>query len=100
MGANPQHDEPLRLLNTVGISLWVSQGLNLDTIGFLDFVGCSVADENGLASPFDNDLVVSHVRQKKKKLYILVWGSSEVYVLALGDGGEVEFNLGHSKDVG
>lgn len=56
MGANPQHDEPFRLLDAVGISLRVSQGFDLDGVGFLDLVGCSVADEDGLASPFDNDL--------------------------------------------
>lgn len=57
MGTNPQHDEPLWFLDTVCVGLWVSQGLDLDGVGFLDFVGCSVADEDGLASPFDNDLL-------------------------------------------
>lgn len=57
MGANPQHDEPLWFLDTVCVGLRVSQGLDLDGVGFLDFVGCSVADEDGLASPFDNDLL-------------------------------------------
>lgn len=58
MSANPQHDEPFRLLGALGISLRVSQRLDLYGVGLLDLVGCSVADEDGLASPFDNDLDV------------------------------------------
>lgn len=56
MSADTQHDQPFRLLNAVRIGLRVSQGLNLDGVGLFDLVGCSVADEDGLASPFDNDL--------------------------------------------
>lgn len=56
MGADSQHNEPLGLLDTFGIGLGVSQRLNLDGVGLLNFVGCSVADEDGLSSPFDNDL--------------------------------------------
>lgn len=60
MGADSQHDEPLGLLDTLGIGLGVSQRLNLDGVGLLNLVGCSVADENGLSSPFDNDLYFFH----------------------------------------
>lgn len=96
MGADPQHDEPLRLLGAVGISLRVPQGLDLDSVGLLDLVGCSVADEDGLASPFDNDLDV----------FSRVSGSScsgggdgrgwagKTYVLAFGDGGEIDLDFG------
>lgn len=51
-----QHDKPLRLLNTVGISLWVTQRFNLDAVGLTYLVGGTVADEHRLATPFDNDL--------------------------------------------
>jgi hypothetical protein len=50
------HDQPLRLLNTVGIGLRIPQCLDLDALGFLDLCGGSVADEDRLASPFDDDL--------------------------------------------
>lgn len=98
MGADPQHDEPFRLLDAVGISLRVSQGLDLDGVGFLDLVGCSVADEDGLASPFDNDLDdESHV-----SVEVRGGGGGEggSYVLAFGDCREVDLNLGHGQDVG
>lgn len=48
----------------------------LDRFGLLDLVFCSVTDEDGLASPFDDD------------------------VLAFGDGGQIDFNLGLSQHIG
>ena len=50
------HDQPLRLLDTVCILLRVSQDRDLDVLGLLDLIGCAVADEDGLASPFDDHL--------------------------------------------
>lgn len=74
--ADSQHDEPLWLLDTVGVLLRITERLNLDGIRFFDFGGGTVADEDGLTTPFDDD------------------------ILALGDGGEVNLDLGHSEDVG
>ena len=56
---NTNHDQPLRLLDTVLIPLGISQRLDFHVLGFLDFVGSSVADEDGLASPFDDNLFPS-----------------------------------------
>ena len=50
------HDQPLRFLNTILILLGIPQCLNLDVLGLLDLVRGSVANEDWLASPFDNDL--------------------------------------------
>lgn len=102
MGANPQHDEPFGLLDAVGVGLRVSQGFDLDGVGFLDLVGCSVADEDGLASPFDNDLRASHVSVEESVVDKArrEEGGGESYVLAFGDCREVDLNLGHGQDVG
>jgi hypothetical protein len=55
--ADAQHDEPFGLLDTVRVGLGVAQGFPLGVFGFLDFALGAVADEDGLASPFDNDLL-------------------------------------------
>lgn len=73
--ADSHHDEPLWPLDTVGVLLGITEGLDLDGVGFFNFGGGAVADEDGLTTPFDDD------------------------VLALGDGSEVNLNLGHGKDV-
>lgn len=99
MSANPQHDEPFWLLGAFGISLRVSQGLDLYGVGLLDLVGCSVTDEDGLASPFDNDLDVCLACQWEE-VRVLMMGRGKSYVLAFGDCGEVDLNLGHGQDVG
>lgn len=52
------HDQPFWLLDTVSIGLWISQSLNLDVLGLLNLVGGSVSDEDGLTTPFDNDLLL------------------------------------------
>lgn len=54
--ADAQHDQPLWLLYTVAVGLRVAQGLPVDLFGFLNFVLGAVADEDGLAAPFDDDL--------------------------------------------
>lgn len=76
MCANAQHDQPFGLLYTILVGLGVSQGSNVNLVGLVDLVGCSVSDEDGLSSPFDDD------------------------VLAFGDGVEIDLDLGHSQDVG
>jgi len=61
MRADAQHDEPLGLLHAVRVGLRIAQALPLGVFGFLDLVGCAVADEDGLSTPLDDDLRV-HVR--------------------------------------
>lgn len=57
VGANAQHDEPLGVLDAVGILLGVAQGRDLHLVGLVDLIGSAVADEDGLAAPLDNDLL-------------------------------------------
>ena len=71
-----QHDEPLRLLDSVGIRLGVTESLPLGVLGLLDLVGGTVSDEDGLSSPLDDD------------------------VLALGDGGGVAVVAGATEGRG
>jgi len=71
-----QHDEPLRLLDTVRIWLWISESLPLGVLGLLDLILGTVSDEDWLSSPLDDD------------------------VLALWDSSEVDFNLGLSQYIG
>lgn len=62
-----QHDKPLGLLDTVVISLGISQTGDIDLVGGVDLVLGSVSDENGLATPLDDDLEsVSAVPNTKK----------------------------------
>jgi hypothetical protein len=56
VAARTNHDQPFWLLNTVFIPFGISQCLDFDVLGFLDLVCGSVADEDWLATPFDNDL--------------------------------------------
>ena len=70
-----QHDEPLGLLDSVRVGLGVAESLPLGVLGLLDLVGGTVSDEDGLSSPLDDD------------------------VLALGDGGKIDLNLGLSQDI-
>lgn len=57
VGADTQHDQPLGALDTVLIGLGVSKGRDVDFVGLVDLVLGSVTDEDGLASPFDDDLM-------------------------------------------
>lgn len=50
------HDKPLWLLNTFLILLRISEFGDINTLGFGDLISGTVADEDGLSSPFDNDL--------------------------------------------
>lgn len=74
-GKNTQHDEPLGLLDSVRVGLGVTESLPLGVLGLLDLVGGTVSDEDGLSSPLDDD------------------------VLALGDGGKINLNLGLGQDI-
>src|SRR3954454_22506171 len=56
MCTNAQHDEPFWSLHPFGIGLGVTQLLYVDRFRLFDFVGGAVADEDRLASPFDNYL--------------------------------------------
>jgi hypothetical protein len=51
-----QHDEPLRLSGTGAVLLGVSERRNVDLVGLVDLVLGSVSDEDGLASPLDDNL--------------------------------------------
>lgn len=50
------HNQPIWLLHTLSIGLWVTQRLNLDVLGLGDLAGGAVTDENWLTTPFDDDL--------------------------------------------
>lgn len=56
VGADTQHDQPLGLLNAVGVLLGVAEGFPFGVFCFFDLGVGTVADEDGLASPFDDDL--------------------------------------------
>ena len=62
--ARTQHDQPFRLLDTGRVGLGVSQRLPLGILSLLDLVLGTVSDEDGLASPLDNDL--SHISPRKR----------------------------------
>lgn len=51
-----QHNQPLGLLDPIFIWLWITEGLPVYFVGFVDLVLCPVADEDGLAAPFDDYL--------------------------------------------
>jgi hypothetical protein len=51
-----QHDQPLGLLDTITVLLRVSQRLPLCVLGLLNLVLGAVSDEDGLATPLDDDL--------------------------------------------
>lgn len=56
IGLLTQHDKPFGVFDTVRIWLGVSKVFPLGLLGFLNFTGSSVTDENGLSSPFDDYL--------------------------------------------
>jgi hypothetical protein len=55
-GVHTQHDKPLGVLDTLIVGLGVSQASNVDLVGSVNFVLGSVSDEDGLATPLDDDL--------------------------------------------
>jgi hypothetical protein len=105
LGVPTQHDKPLRLLNTVFIGLRITERGDIDLVGFGDLVLGTVADEDGLSTPLDDDLVipstlVSHFQGLPPKAVPMNSEMSLTYVLALRDGVEVDLNLGHGQNVG
>ena len=89
-----QHDQPLGLLDTVAVGLGVTQRLPLGVLGLLDFALGAVTDEDGLASPLDNDLCCLSCCPEPSSL------CRKTHVLALGNGGEINLNLGLGQNVG
>ncbi len=55
-GGHTQHDQPFRLLHAIRIRLGISQALPFCVFSILNFTFRAVADKDGLASPFYNDL--------------------------------------------
>lgn len=51
-----KHDQPFGLLYTVAVGLRISQTFPFSILGFLDLICCAVTDEDGLATPLDDDL--------------------------------------------
>jgi hypothetical protein len=76
MGTDAQHDKPLGLFDTFLVGLRVSEGLPINGAGLLDLGLSSVANEDGFATPLDDN------------------------VLALWNGGKIDLNLCESEDVG
>jgi hypothetical protein len=94
VGADTQHDQPLGLLHTLVVGLGVTQILPLCLTGLLDLILGTVTDEDGLATPLDDNLFGDVLGG--------VWGNEGdfTYVLALRDGAESDLNLGLGQDVG
>jgi hypothetical protein len=90
--ADAQHDEPLGLLDALRVGLGVAQGFPLGVFGLLDFRVGAVADEDGLASPFDNDLMcVSGSGMAARSISTLAWASTsaEADMLTRKSGGRL-----------
>jgi len=58
VGADTQHDQPLRALSAVLITLRVTETLPLDLAGLIDLTLGTVTDEDRLATPLDDDLLM------------------------------------------
>jgi hypothetical protein len=56
VGADTQHDQPLGLLHTFVVGLGVTQILPLCLTGLVDLILGTVTDEDGLATPLDDNL--------------------------------------------
>jgi len=56
VGADTQHDQPLGLLHTIVVGLGVTQVLPLCLAGLGNLILGTVANEDGLATPLDDDL--------------------------------------------
>lgn len=56
IGSHTKHDKPLGLLNTVLISLRITESLPFNGVGLVDFILGTVTDEDGLSTPLDDDL--------------------------------------------
>ena len=93
-GECTDHYEPFRLLDAVRVWLWISQRFPFGVFGRFDFVGGAVADEDGLAAPFDDDLFPQGKAISTMELQAITVGKNGgAYVLALGYGSQVNLNL-------
>lgn len=54
--ADAEQDQPFGPLDAVAVRLGVAQALPFGVFGRVDFVLGAVADEDGFAAPFDDDL--------------------------------------------
>lgn len=54
--AHTQHDEPFGLLDAVAVGLGVAQCFPFGVFGCFDLVFGAVADKDGFAAPFNDDL--------------------------------------------
>lgn len=92
-----KHDQPLRVLHTVLVLLRVTEGGNLDAVGFIDFFLGPVTNEDGLATPLDDNLLSTRglisIYPKKHNAI------SATYVLALRDRTKADFDLGLGQDI-
>ena len=75
VSANAKHDKPLRLLRTRFIGFGVAQGLPVDRARLVDLRLSTVTNEDRLAASLDDD------------------------VRALGNGAQVDLDLGESENV-
>jgi hypothetical protein len=55
-GLHTQHDQPFGLLDALLIGLRITERGNVDLVRLVDLALGAVADEDGLASPLDDDL--------------------------------------------
>jgi hypothetical protein len=86
-----KHNKPLWLLDTIRVLLWITQRFDFDLLCFLDFFWCPVTDENGLSSPFDNDLGSISTS--------LIVFDNVSYVFALWDVIQGDLHLGHGQNI-
>jgi len=75
MSAHSEHDEPLWRLCTSLIRFGVPKTLDIDRFCLFNLIGSTMPDEDGLSTPFDND------------------------VLSFRNGTEGNFDFGEGKDV-
>jgi hypothetical protein len=54
--SHTQHDKPLGVLDTGAVLLGISESRDVDLVCLVDLVLGSVSDEDGLASPLDDNL--------------------------------------------
>ncbi|KAH3667161.1 hypothetical protein OGAPHI_002810 [Ogataea philodendri] len=75
VGTDTQHDQPLWVLDSVGILLRVSKRRDIHLVGLGNLGLCSVSDENWLTLPFHNN------------------------VLSLRNGTQLHLHLGHGQHI-
>ena len=75
MGANSEHNEPFGALDTVRISLRVTQRVYINVVGFVNLRLRAVANKDWFTAPFDNG------------------------VLALRNVGHINLDLGQRKHI-